>query len=59
MMLRMEAPTKVTMRVSLPWHHNLQDLMLVASSSLELSEMVLNKHRKFEGIEQGMAQGFL
>ena len=36
------------------WHHNLFDLMLGASCSLELSEMVLIKYTNLEQTEEGI-----
>ena len=42
---------------TLTLHHNLQDLTLEASCSLELSEMVINEHKNHEATEEGMLQG--
>ena len=39
---------------ALAYHHNLQDLMLGASSDLEVSETLLSKQRKLEETEEGM-----
>ena len=44
-------------RSTLAWHHNLQDLIVEASCSLEVSEIVLTEQRNPEETEDVMASG--
>ena len=46
-------------RSALAWHYNLQDLMLGASCSLEVSETVLSEQRNPEEMEEVMTSDSL
>ena len=41
------------------WHHNLSGLMLAASCSLDVSEMVLTEHRNPNETDEGTSPGSL
>ena len=42
---------------TLAWHHNINDLMLDVSCSLESSERVITEHRNLKATEETMASG--